>query len=224
MNAAPSRTVHFVLATMAPYAFLLLLGCCGALASAHFKSPVLSEAAITKDLLLRKKAHHHLIEKWGLPLVVAAKHMVPLWVAGTAGFLAVVLAHSPLSPLPVPPLPHTPVGRFPPKQTVIKHPRPVHTVTVHHVRSRRAATSVFSQQKPTTPIGNMLVQGTNSINRLLQRLRLAGYAPNGWPTHGPSKLRPVTQMALDSIVRFQPARVLRAALAVSAAYRVGANS
>ncbi|KAL1441351.1 hypothetical protein MTO96_008623 [Rhipicephalus appendiculatus] len=61
--------------------------------------------------------------EWGLPLVVAAKHMVPLWVAGmagTAGFLAVVLAHSPLSPLPVPPLPHAPVGRFPPKQTVLK--------------------------------------------------------------------------------------------------------
>ncbi|KAL1441353.1 hypothetical protein MTO96_008625 [Rhipicephalus appendiculatus] len=65
----------------------------------------------------------------------------------------------------------------------------------------------------------MLVQGTNSVNRLLQWLRLAGYAPNGWPTPGPSKLRPVAQMALDGVVRLQPARVLRAALAVSAAYR-----
>ncbi|XP_037509671.1 uncharacterized protein LOC119386457 isoform X2 [Rhipicephalus sanguineus] len=211
---------------MAPYAFLLLLGCCGALASArvHLKSPLLSEAATTKESLLRKKAHHHLIEKWGLPLVVAAKHVVPLWVAGAAGFLAVVLAHSPLSPLPVPPLPHAPVGRFPPKQTVLKNPGPVHIVTVHHVRRRRAATSVLSQQKPATPVGSMLVQGTNSVNRLLQWLRLAGYAPNGWPTPGPSKLKPVAQMALDSVVRLQPAKVLRAALAVSAAYRPGTDS
>lgn len=71
----------------------------------------------------------------GLPLVVVAKHMIPLWVAGTAAFLAVVLAHSPLSPLPVPPLPHAPVGRFPPSQSVLK----VSTHEHHKGAARREA-------------------------------------------------------------------------------------
>ncbi|XP_065295977.1 uncharacterized protein [Dermacentor albipictus] len=215
---------------MAPHALhlLLLLGGCAALASARadLSSRLLPQPAMHQDHqdapVQRTKAHHHLIEKWGLPLVVAAKHVVPWWIAGTAAVLGVLLAHSPLSPLPVPPLPHAPVGRFPPRQTVIKVPTPVHIVTVHRARRRRRAASLLSQEKPATPVDSMLVQGASSVNKLLQWLRRGGYPPNTWPMPAPSKLplRPAAQMVLDTVVRLQPAQVLRAALAVSAAYRV----
>ncbi|KAH7965733.1 hypothetical protein HPB49_010245 [Dermacentor silvarum] len=124
-----------------------------------------------------------LCAEWGLPLALAARHVVPLWMAGTAAFLAVVLAHSPLSPLPVPPLPHAPVGRFPPKQTVLKVPTPVHIVTVHHARRRRAAAPLLSQQKPATPVisGNTFwMDGPGNPPQLFPRITCTKHVSGLW--------------------------------------------
>ncbi|XP_077512601.1 uncharacterized protein LOC144123694 [Amblyomma americanum] len=154
--------------------------------------------------------------EWGLPLVVAAKHVIPLWAAGTAAFLAVVLAHSPLSPLPVPPLPHAPVGRFPPRQTVLKVPAPVHVVTVHQTGAHRR----WRRRRDAGPGGSTSLAHGDSLQKLVGWLRgeLTG-VPDRRPLVPPN-LRPVAQLAIDTLVRVQPVQVLRAALAVSAAYRV----
>ncbi|KAK8758657.1 hypothetical protein V5799_003711 [Amblyomma americanum] len=159
--------------------------------------------------------HHVSMDEWGLPLVVAAKHVIPLWAAGTAAFLAVVLAHSPLSPLPVPPLPHAPVGRFPPRQTVLKVPAPVHVVTVHQTGAHRR----WRRRRDAGPGGSTSLAHGDSLQKLVGWLRgeLTG-VPDRRPLVPPN-LRPVAQLAIDTLVRVQPVQVLRAALAVSAAYR-----
>ncbi|XP_077553817.1 uncharacterized protein LOC144168741 isoform X2 [Haemaphysalis longicornis] len=200
---------------------------------ASLKSRLLSEAGMREDrvrelidlgsdALLRKKTHHHLIEKLGLPLVVVAKHMIPLWVAGTAAFLAVVLAHSPLSPLPVPPLPHAPVGRFPPSQSVLKVPAPVHIINVHHAQRR-------TQQRPPIPyartqaLGSLIEtrQYVNLEKLLHRRPRGRRAAASRPPASSASQLmRPAAQAALNAVMRLQPMRMIRTAFAVSAVLRI----
>ncbi|XP_064454994.1 uncharacterized protein LOC135366252 [Ornithodoros turicata] len=127
---------------------------------------------------LKKKFHHHhhhqLIETIGVPALMIAGHVIPIAIAGFTFGLFVTLAHSPLSPLPVPPLPHAPVGKHPPLQAIqaLHPPNKLAWEAAHNI-----PVITYYGLKPATLIRrkgqreDRLTQTSGYLRQMLQRQR-----------------------------------------------------
>ncbi|KAM7302607.1 uncharacterized protein ISCGN_018115 [Ixodes scapularis] len=228
---------------------LLVLGplLAWAAADVSLKSRLLSEAGMLEErlslqeiaqskegdslaeALVRKKLHHHLIEKLGLPLVVLVRHILPVWLAASSFVLFLVLAHSPLSPLPVPPLPHAPVGKFPPKQTAWRvpvfghggHVLPLpyaHGGGVGPHRRRGQGQPGSSEEEPYYL--NSIIQASQylDLDRLLKDHQ-SGKVRRSLEKQQQAAAASTAQFVLKALASMRPIPFIRACLAVGAVLR-----